>query len=115
MNLTDLTKDERIALVALIKQLVGADAGKTPEEMAEFRAIAEELGRKEFDAAFRAAMSKAGTRAKALELAKTVTRQDARELCHTVLFDLAAADSVSDEERDFIREVAKSWGVHTRL
>jgi hypothetical protein len=53
MNLDELEADERIALVALVLAMVDADTAKTDEEMKEFRAIAADVGRREFDEAFR--------------------------------------------------------------
>ena len=55
MNLEELDDDERTALVGLVLMIVDADDAKSEAEMAEFRAIAAELGRREFDEAFRAA------------------------------------------------------------
>lgn len=115
MDLAELNEEERVALVALIVQMVGADSGRSPEEMAEFRAIAEEMGRRAFDDALGAALRVAG-REQAIELARgTFVRPEVRELVHTVLVDLASADFVSDEERGLIREVAAAIGVQTRL
>jgi uncharacterized tellurite resistance protein B-like protein len=115
MTLADLTADERTALLALIVQMIGADQGRSTEEMEEFRAIAEEMGRREFDEAFRGA-TKVGNREAAIALAKTaLARPEARNLAHTVLVDLASADSISEDERKLIREVASALDVQTRL
>jgi uncharacterized tellurite resistance protein B-like protein len=116
MNLSDLTDDEKVALVGLIKHMVGADSDRSPEEMEEFRAIADEMGRREFDKAFQKAMQDLGTIEMALEFATVaVSREDAKELMHTVLVDLASADYVSEREREMIRRVADIWGIQTRI
>lgn len=116
MELAELNEDERVALVALIVQMVGADSGRSPEEMEEFRAIADEMGRREFDDALRLALARVSSREQAIELARgAFDRPASRELVHTVLVDLASADFVSDEERALIREVAAALGVQTRL
>lgn len=116
MELRDLNKDERLALLGLIVQMIGADSGRSPEEMQEFREIADEMGRQAFDDAFRAAVAAGcNNRDTALTLARKVERPDAQQILHTVLVDLAQADFLSEEERDLIRTVARIWGVQTRI
>ena len=115
MDLSELTADEKLAVVALIVQMVGADHGRSPEEMAEFRAIADEMGKASFDEALRYVFSAERTREGALQLAKEkVTRKEAQQLAHTVLVDLAAADEVSADEKALIDDVVKLWGLTTR-
>jgi uncharacterized tellurite resistance protein B-like protein len=116
MNLTDLTHEERVALVALVVQMVGADGHRTDEEMAEFREIADEMGKRDFDEAMREVQILAGTRAEAIAYAKSaLTRPGARDIVYTILVDLAGADYVSDEEKALIRDVATALGVQTRF
>lgn len=116
MELQDLNEEERVALAALVVQVIGADRGKSPEEMQEFREIGDEMGKAAFDQAFKEALRRgANERSVALELATAVERPKVRELIHTVLVDLAAADFVSEDERELIRTVAASWGINTRV
>lgn len=115
MELADLETDEQVALLSLIVQMIGADEGRSPEEMQEFREIADEMGRKAFDDALQLALKQGATRDDALALAGRVERPAAREIMHTVLVDLAAADFIADEERELIRAVAGLWGIATRV
>lgn len=112
MNLVDLDESERIALVALVQAMVAADGEQSDEEMAEFREIAHELGKREFDAAFASARERFPTRDAALAFAATaVSRPKARELIHTVLVDLAGADGISADEQALIDHVRQMWGL----
>jgi uncharacterized tellurite resistance protein B-like protein len=112
-SLSELTHDEQLALVGLIVYLVDADGQASTEEMIEFREVAVEMGRKEFDAAFRLAKAKFTSQEDAISYAKTVERPWARELILTVLHDLAQADGISDEEHALIDTVASHWGLRT--
>ena len=115
MNLQDLNEDERVTLLGLVVLMIDADNSRSTAEMTEFREIAAEMGRKEFDDAFRMVTSKGLGRDEILERAHQVDRKDAREIMHTVLVDLAATDFVSDDERELIRQVAAIWGIQTRV
>lgn len=116
MNLTDLTPEERVAFLALVVQMVGADGERSDEEMAEFREIAEEMGQAEFDVAMEEVNEIAGTRAEALTYAKSaLTRAGARDIVYTILVDLAGVDYVSDEEKLLLKDVATAIGVQTRF
>jgi uncharacterized tellurite resistance protein B-like protein len=115
MDLQDLTDDERVALVGLVVLMIDADNNRSTAEMQEFREIAAEMGRRQFDAAFRAATARGLTKDDVGTLAGEVERDDARQLMHTILVDLAATDFVSEDERDIIRVVATAWGISSRI
>jgi uncharacterized tellurite resistance protein B-like protein len=112
-TLTELTPDEQLALVGLIIFVVDADGQASTEEMKEFRAVAAEMGRKEFDAAFRQAKQRFSVQGDAVAFARTVERPWARELILTVLHDLAQADGISPEEHALIDAVGAHWGLRT--
>jgi uncharacterized tellurite resistance protein B-like protein len=112
VNLPDLEPDERIALAGLVLSIVDADNSKSEAEMEEFRAIAAEVGRREFDEAFRKAKSSLKTVDEAIAYAtEKVVRPDARAIIRTVLLDLAAADFISDDERAIIDRISAAWGL----
>ncbi len=112
MNLPDLEPDERVALVGLVLSIVDADNSKSEAEMEEFRAIAAEVGRREFDEAFRRAKTSLKTLDDVIAFAtEKVQRPGAREMIRTVLIDLAAADFISDEERAIVDRISDAWGL----
>lgn len=115
MELTELDSEERVVLLSLIIQLVGAVEGKTPEEIEELGAISDEMGKSAFQEALAEAQRRDPTRDQALALAEGVQRPEVRELMHTILFDLAAADFIAEEEREWIKAVADRWGIDTRV
>lgn len=114
MDLQELTDDERVALVALVIQLMRADGTTSDNELSELTALGAEMGLKAFDSAYLRARDEYGTRTQALEFAQSqVTRPKAREIIHTVLFDMAASDGVSDEERAIVDAVRAMWEIVT--
>jgi hypothetical protein len=114
MNLLDLDDEERVALVALVLQLMRADGVTTADELEELAALGAEMGPKVFDAAYIRARDDYGTRETALAFAQAhVHRPGAQELIHTVLFDMAASDGVSDEERALVATVRAMWQIVT--
>lgn len=114
MNLDELQPEERIALVGLVLAIVDADEAKSDQEMVEFRAIAAEIGRRDFDEAFRHAKSRFPDFESALAYAASVVeRKGAQEIIHTVLVDLAAADFIAPAEQAQLDAVAAAWGIKT--
>lgn len=115
MPAPELSPDERILLAGMVRLVTCSDNQRTPEEMEEFRAIAEEVGRREFDEAFRLSMSRCHDLDAALGLAASIDRVDARQLILTMLVDLATADGVADEERRVVQALAAAWSMPVRL
>jgi uncharacterized tellurite resistance protein B-like protein len=114
MNLSDLTEDERIALVALVLQLIRADGITTEDELEELRALGVEMGPKHFDAAYTRARDQFETHEEALEFARrAVERPEAQELVYTVLFDMAATDGIAKLERPLLDDVRSMWQIVT--
>jgi uncharacterized tellurite resistance protein B-like protein len=114
MNLVDLTDDEQVALVALVVQLMRSDGETSEDELTELSSLGAEMGLKRFDAAYVRAREALGTREAALAFAQShVQRPAARELIHTVLYDMAAADGVDEEERALVSTVRAMWEIVT--
>ena len=115
MELADLSVEGRVALAGLVRLMVSADHSRSDAEMAEFRAIAEEMGKSAFDGAFQEALTVCATEEATLEFAKRVPDADSRQLILTVLVDLAAADGITNEERELVRAVAAGWDLPVRV
>lgn len=115
MELSELTSDESILLAGMVRLMVGADGSRNDLEMAEFRAIGEEMGRAAFDEAFRRSLSAVHNLDEALALADQLERPAARQLIVTILIDLAQADGVDEQEALLVRALADRWGVTVRV
>jgi uncharacterized tellurite resistance protein B-like protein len=106
----DLTDDERLALVGLIKVVIQADRLYSEEEDAELKKVAYALG----EELFIATVDQARERFKSLdaikEHARTVERQEARELILTTVQEIAVSDEVSPEEAHVVDWLSEMWG-----
>ena len=79
MKLTELTPDEEVVLVGLIREIVQADDVYSASESARVAAIRDGLGHERFDGAVARAKERLGSRAELKELAKGV-REGARRV-----------------------------------
>jgi hypothetical protein len=115
MNVAELEPDERIVLLGLVHYLVQADAERSDEEMLEFREIAKELGRKEFDLALREALRRFADLESVFEAALGIARIEARQMIHTIAHDLASVDGIAAVEQEILDRLADLWGLARRV
>ncbi len=114
MNLSDLQEQERVALVALVVQLMRLDGVSSDDELDELRALGVEMGPRAFDHAYTRAREDVASQAAAIDYARAaVQRPEARELVYTVLADMASADGLDDAERGFLAAVRELWSIVT--
>ena len=115
MDLADLNDDERLALVALVKSVVGANARATDEESAAVQRIAKALG----PATYRALATESDEHVRDEEtlraLLKRVARQDARELIYGAALEAATADVPADDESAFLAWLRRTWRVRVEI
>lgn len=109
MEYSELTNEERILLVGMMRKVAGADKNFSDEEKAELVKVANLMG----EAAFKAAAHEANTHFGSVEaietLAKSVQRPEARGLILTAVQDLAVADEVAPEEMQLVTWLADLW------
>ncbi len=115
MELTDLTHDEQLALVALIELVVAADRAVSDEERAEVARVAGIVG----DESYRALADEADERfADEQSLRAFLTalhRQEARELIYGTLLEVALPDTIDTRESSFLGWLAKAWSITVRI
>lgn len=110
MKLTDLTRDEQLALGGLVRLMIRADGVFTPEEEERVTAIGDELGGggllwrivSDSAQAFR-------TDADLRRAATSIRRTEARELVLGVLTSVAVADTVTPGEQGLIDALRAAW------
>jgi hypothetical protein len=115
MELTDLTPDERLALVALIESTAGADHGVSQEEEDVIADVIDALG----EGAYREAVEAADRRFKSEADLKTflqgIHREEARDLIYGTVLDLAMSDVVSGAESPLLSWLATTWNVESAI
>lgn len=112
MQTLDLTDQEYLALVGLVRHLVVTDGIISESEATELEALKEELGDARFTAAWRRAQTRFPRAQDAIDFAaEHVHRASARELVVTILSDVAVVDEYSDAERLLVGKVRLMWGL----
>ncbi len=114
MDPVDLTDDEHLALVALLRHMAMADGEISGKETDELQALGMELGGGRFLAAWNATSERTPNAQAALDYAADhVARVEARELIVTMLTDLAGTDRPHPSERALLGKVRLMWGMFT--
>jgi len=109
MEYNELTSDERVLLVGMIRKVAGADQKFSDQEKAELNKVAEQMGGGLFKEADQQAVQ-LFTSVEAIEAsARSVTRPESRELIFTTLQDLAVSDEVASEEMELVNWLADLW------
>jgi uncharacterized tellurite resistance protein B-like protein len=111
MELHELSHEEEIVLVGLLRDIAQADGRYTLAEKAQIDAVRAALGGERFDTAVVAARERFTTRDALKAAAREITRQDARALIYAKLTDLAAADGTSAEEEKPLAWLASWWNL----
>lgn len=109
MELRELSPTEQLVLVGLVKAVVHADQEVTREETAVIRALAQECGTEAWNQRVADARVQLATAEQLFDLARQVTRVDARECIHAALRRLAEADQLAQTEEEILQWVAEIW------
>jgi uncharacterized tellurite resistance protein B-like protein len=111
MELTDLTHDERLALVALIENVVASDVEVSGDEEARIAEIAAAFG----DDAYRALATEGderfGDEAELKTFLTTLARPEAREIIYGTVLDAALANGVDRHESSLLGWLATTWKI----
>jgi uncharacterized tellurite resistance protein B-like protein len=109
MELKDLNADERLALVALARAVVGADGAVSAKETERVEIIAAEIGREAYHAAFDEAARAFTDKSKLQSFLLTITRPEARELISDTILDLAIGDALAPAEVRLLKWLEATW------
>ena len=107
----ELSDDEALVLLALVRLLVIADGEVTVAELAQMNDIGRQLGIAAYARAATRIEGEPVTSERAIELARTVTRQEARQCIFGLLVDLATADEIDYAEAVLIEELRELWAI----
>jgi hypothetical protein len=115
MELSDLTHDERLALVTLVETVVGSDVAVSEDEQAHIDQLAAVFG----DEGYRALATEADERfADEAELKRflaALVRQEARELIYGTVLDAALPDIIDQHESSLLGWLATTWGITVQI
>lgn len=109
MQLDELTRDEQLALVGLVRLLVRLDGSFSESEREAVDELADDLGSERFweliDEAGTSLSESEAIRAQA----QRVTRDEARLAIYDALLDLAMRDTISVEEDGLLEWLRSTW------
>ena len=111
MMISEMTDDERHTFGALLRAMVGADGSTSPEESADLKAAANQLGADEFWSLMRETPGTDYPPDAIRRRAAAVERQQVQETIYGVLFSLATAGSVLGEEAKLLDWLATTWNI----
>ena len=115
MELNDLTREERVALAALLELVVQSNATVSDDELKEVKHVVSALG----DVAYAEAADEAAVRfqdeADLKAFLPTITRQEARELIYGAVLETALPDAMSMHESAILNWLGKEWGIAMRI
>lgn len=114
MELSDLTRDERLALLALMEQVVVADHEATSDEAQQITDVAAALGEEDYQDCLNEVEECFIDHDTLKEFLKTIQRQEARELIVGTVLNVAMADTMSVGEESVLDWVKGEWGVVVR-
>lgn len=105
----DLTAEEQLAALALLKLLITGDGVVSSGEVAGLQIFAEHIGRDTYNALAERLAEKKLNEAGVRELAKQVLRKDAQELIYAELFDIATDGGIDYKESALLHWLEQTW------
>ena len=116
LQLTDLTAEERVALVTLLELVAEADQYVTDDEAKAVNRVIKTLGRKAYEEAVAEAdrrFQDPAERRRFLETA--IARQEARELIFETVLEVALADAPVRAETEILDWLRRTWNITMRV
>lgn len=110
--LNELSEDEQVVLMGLLREVVQADGDYTDAERSEVSILQQELGDDAFLKSMKAAQEKFTSRDKLVEAARLVTRPEAQRAIMNRLIQMAAVDGFDDAEEKPLRWLGREWKVN---
>ena len=115
MTLKELSRTEKLALVALTEVAVISDRNITESELDELDAIVDELGEDLFHELAEEAESRFADRPALKTFLKTITNPDARELIYGTALSETLADTLPHEQAEFMGWLATEWNIPVKV
>ena len=113
--MTDLTRDERIALVALLEMVVDSATILTDGDVAQVNEIMAAVGEQQYQDAVAEVDRRFRDEAAVKQFLATITRQDARERIYAAVLEAALPDSINDREAALLEWLASEWRTSVRF
>ncbi len=111
LQVSELTHDEELALLGLLKAVIQADKKLGFEENEELKRVAGLMGTARFHERVTEAKQLFHKLSEIKAHAKKIDRQPARQLIFNLALEMARQDGVISEEEDLLSWLAETWSV----
>jgi hypothetical protein len=115
MELRDLNHEERLAVVALLEQVVESEAAVSEDEAAEIDRVVDALGEDEYRRLVEEVDARFTDEESLKEFLRGIGRQEARELIYGAVLAMAAEQTVRRAESDVLDWLAGVWNVRVEI
>jgi hypothetical protein len=111
MELSELNKNEQIALAGLLEFVVLASGHVTEDEELEIDAIVEALGEDSYRVAVEEVDKRFKDETELRAFLSKIDRQEAREVIYGSVMEAAMTDTVEGRESELLDWLAKEWNI----
>ncbi len=111
MTINELSRDEKLALVALTEVAIISDRDITDIEVAQVEAIVDELGEDLFHELAEEAESRFSERTALKTFLTTITNPDSRELIFGTVLNENLANTIPHEQAQFMDWLSATWNL----
>jgi hypothetical protein len=115
MELRDLNHDERLALVALLAEVVESDSSASEAEANAIDRVVDAFGEDEYRGLVDEVDSRFTDEAGFKAFLTGIDRQEARDLIYGTVLETATADTVNTSESGILDWLAKTWNVRVEI
>lgn len=109
MEISQFTKDEKIALVGLIEHLLMADNVVSLEESEALQNVVAEIGEHDYRSLIHDYRPIIDNMESFKQFLQNIERQEPREIIYGILFEIAESDFFEENESELLDWLAKEW------
>jgi uncharacterized tellurite resistance protein B-like protein len=111
MEISELTREEELGLIGLLKGVIQADKQLSFEENEELKRVADAMGREHFHERVAEARELFKTLADIKGYVEKIERPDARQLIFNMLREMARQDGVVEPEEELLTWLSETWDI----
>jgi hypothetical protein len=115
MELSELSPDERIALVGLMKLVVMSDGDVSEEELEHVEVLVSAFGEDGYEAALDAFESRFSDETSFREFLTTIRRQEPRDIIFGTVLESAGEGAIEGAEAELLDWLSTTWNVRIEI
>ena len=111
MEMNELTREEELGLIGLLKGVIQADRQLSFEENEELKRVAAAMGRERFQERVEQANELFRTLSDIKGHAGKIERPEARQLIFNMVREMARQDGVVEQEEELLTWLSETWDI----